>query len=72
MNQAIIIAGEEHTKNVRILALRGMLKLEVLGLSRRGQSAYSIVKKEFGFKGTKQRVLDQLNEYIEKNILPSQ
>lgn len=68
-NQAIVITGEENIKNVRILTLRSMLKLELIGMARRGASAYSIVKKEFGFKGNKQKVYDQLDAYIKANIL---
>ena len=37
----------------RMKALRGALKLEILGMKRRGRSVYSIVKEEFGFKGGK-------------------
>ena len=66
-----MIIGEQNIKNARILTLRAALKLEVKGMKRRGQSVYSIVKKEFGFKGSKTRVLEQLNKYIEDNILPA-
>lgn len=66
-----MITGEQNIKNARILTLRSALKLEVAGLSRRGRSVYSIVKEEFGFKGNKQKVLDQLNDYINQNILPT-
>ena len=55
----------EITKNKRILTLRSALKLECLGMKRRGQSAYSIVKSEFGFKGNKKSVLAQLEQIIE-------
>lgn len=72
MNEATIITGQENIANARTLTLRGALKLEVAGMTRRGRSAYSIIKQEFGFKGSKQKVLDQLNSYIEQNILPSQ
>tara|TARA_R100000808_G_scaffold1019_6_gene4878 strand:- start:104 stop:307 length:204 start_codon:yes stop_codon:yes gene_type:complete len=51
----------------RIRALRSALKLEILGMSRRGVSAYRMVKEEFGFKGSKQKVLDQLLAYIKAN-----
>lgn len=54
---------------MRILTLRAGLRLEVIGLTRHGRSCYSIVKSEFGFKGNKQKVLDQLNNYIKRNIL---
>ena len=44
----------------RLLTLRKMLKLEMCGMTRRGRSAYSILKKELGIKGTKQKVYDQV------------
>ena len=50
----------------RLLSLRGALKLEILGLKKRGQSVYSILKQEHGFKGSKQSVLDQLQEKIKE------
>lgn len=50
----------------RLLSLRGALKLEILGLKKRGQSVYSILKQEYGFKGSKQSVLDQLQTKIEE------
>lgn len=49
----------------RLLSLRSALKLECLGMSRRGQSAYSIVKAEYGLKGNKKSVLKQLEQIIE-------
>ena len=48
----------------RLKILASALKLETLGMKRRGQSVYSIVKVEFGFKGDKLKVLSQLNELI--------
>ena len=50
----------------RILILRSALELEILGMKRRGRSAYSIIKEEFGFKGDKQKVYDQLDTHIQK------
>ena len=49
----------------RLLSLKSALKLECLGMSRRGQSAYSIVKAEYGLKGNKKSVLKQLEQIIE-------
>ena len=47
----------------RLLILRQMLKLEMLGMSKsRGPTAYSTLKM-MGFKGTRQSVLDQLNAW---------
>tara|TARA_R110000744_G_scaffold52201_2_gene111946 strand:- start:197 stop:388 length:192 start_codon:yes stop_codon:yes gene_type:complete len=44
----------------RLMTLKKMLKLEVRGMQRSGRSAYSIIKSEYGFRGSKQKVLDQL------------
>jgi len=49
----------------RLNALRGALKLEILGMKRNGRSVYAITKEEFGFKGNKQKVLQQLEDKIE-------
>ena len=54
----------EEIQAFRMRSLRGALKLEILGMKRRGRSAYSIIKEEFGLKGNRQKVLEQL----EKNI----
>tara|TARA_Y100000588_G_C14131706_1_gene871912 strand:+ start:274 stop:492 length:219 start_codon:yes stop_codon:yes gene_type:complete len=48
----------------RLKALRGAIKLESLGMKRRGQSAYSIAKQELGLTGNRNKVLDQLNTII--------
>ena len=50
----------------RILILRSALELEILGMKRRGRSADSIIKEEFGFKGNKQKVFDQIDKLIKK------
>jgi hypothetical protein len=49
-------------QNFRILTLRQALKLEIKGIKRRGRSAYAILK-EMGYTGTRQQVLEQLNEF---------
>lgn len=40
----------------RLLALKGALHLECLGMKRSGRSAYNIVRAEFGLKGNKHSV----------------
>lgn len=47
--------------------LRTRLKLEIKGMTCRGQSAYQQVKTKFGFKGSKAKVLDQLETWLEAN-----
>ena len=51
-------------------ALRGALKLEILGMKRKGRSAYSLIKEEFGFKGNREKVLGQIEAEIEETNLP--
>jgi len=49
----------------RLKTLRSALRLEMLGMTRRGRSAYAIIKRDMELKGTKQRVLEQLDVIIE-------
>lgn len=47
----------------RVLTLRSMLKLEIKGMHRsRSPSAYSLLK-QMGFKGSREKVLAELNEW---------
>ncbi|MDB4490239.1 hypothetical protein N9045_01845 [bacterium] len=55
---------KQEISNVRLVALKGALKMEVAGMKKRGRSAYAIVKEEFGFKGSKQKVLEQLEAHL--------
>jgi hypothetical protein len=52
-------------KVYRLLALRSALKLELAGIRRRGPSALSIIKREFGVFGSREKILRWLNEHIE-------
>lgn len=60
------ITGSENIKMASMLALKKALKLEVLGMTRRGQSAYSMVKEHYGFRGNKKAVYTQFCEFVEK------
>ena len=62
----IALDTPEHIEMYRLLSLRSALKLECLGMKRRGQSVYSIVKAEYGLKGNKKSVLKQLEQIIEE------
>jgi hypothetical protein len=42
------------------------LKLECIGMRKRGQSAYSIIKAKYGFKGNKKSVLEQMEQIIKE------
>jgi len=50
----------------RFLSIRSALKLECLGMKGRGQTAYSIAKTEYGFKGNKRSVLSQMEQIIKE------
>jgi hypothetical protein len=55
----------------RLLTLRQMLKLEMRGMSKsRGPTAYSTLKM-MGFKGTRESVLAQLDEW-RNNLLATE
>ena len=47
-----------------LLQLRSALGLEIKGLKNSKGSAYAYIKKKFGYKGSKQKVYDQLNAHI--------
>ena len=73
MDNGWIARGTKNTHKVRIFVLRNGLRMEMdpylKGLRiTRGRTCYSIIKKEFGFRGSKEKVLKQLNEWIELNI----
>lgn len=50
--------------DARRLTLRAMLKLEIKGLSKsRGPTAYATLKAVYGYKGTRESVLAQLDTW---------
>jgi hypothetical protein len=56
-----------HINLFSMLSQRGALRLEIMGLKMsRGISVYAIVKKQHGFTGNKQKVLEQLEAKIEQ------
>jgi len=48
-----------------LLRLKSALKLECAGMKHSRGSVYAKVKKDFGFKGNKQYVLEQLIHHID-------
>lgn len=56
-----ILTGSQ-IEGARLLTLRQMLRLEMLGMSKsRGPTAYSTLR-TLGFKGSREKVLAQLDE----------
>jgi len=62
--EPIVISGAENIDRARLLIMKAGLKLEVAGMNNRGMSCYQMAKREFGFKGSKKAVLEQLTNYI--------
>ena len=62
----VVIDTPEGIAMYRLIVLRGALHLELMGMRRRGQSAYAIIKNEFGLHGNKQSVYTQFCELIQK------
>ena len=62
IKKGMVIDTPEAIEYYKLCVLKRALKLEIVGLKRsRGlKSAYSIIKDEFGFKGNKKKVLEQL------------
>ena len=66
MNHMITADTPEKIALFRLIALKGALKMECVGMTRRGRSVYSIVKEEYGFKGNKKSVLSQMEQIIKE------
>ena len=60
---ATVLTGES-INNYRAKVLLSALKLECMGMKRRGPSVYSIVKREYNLKGNKLSVLNQLESIL--------
>ena len=58
-----ILTGEA-INSFRAKVLLGALKLECLGMKRSGPSVYSIAKAEYGLRGSKESVYNQLKSII--------
>jgi len=65
-----MLTTPDQIQGARLLTLRQALKLEIKGMKRTGRSAYAILKDE-GFTGTRQQVLDQLDQIREQLLQPA-
>ena len=61
----VCITGKDDMALYRLCVLKGRLKLELVGLKFR-QSTYALVKREFGLKGSRQKVYEQFCAHVEK------
>ena len=61
---SMMITGD-HIPFYRLLVMRQGLQLEIKGIRMsRGRTCYAMAKSEFGFKGNRDKVLAQLEDYI--------
>lgn len=65
---SIVIDTPEGIAFARMAALRSGLRLEISGMRRRGRSAYSICKSDYGLKGNRDSVLRQMTGLLEAAI----
>tara|TARA_R100001244_G_C5083680_1_gene114586 strand:+ start:256 stop:486 length:231 start_codon:yes stop_codon:yes gene_type:complete len=64
-NIYICLPGENNTMSLaRMIILKGALRLELLGLKSNKWSAYALIKKELGLKGSRQKVYDEVVSHI--------
>ena len=63
-----MLTAQDDILDYRAKVLLSGLKLELLGLSRRGPSCYKMVKAEYGLKGSKQKVYDQFKEMLDGQV----
>lgn len=64
MKTAVILDTKQQIDLFHFTVLVSALKLEIFGLKRRGQSAYSILKNNYGLKGSRETVLKQAQEML--------
>ena len=64
---AVVLDNPNQIAHFRLLTLRQMLKLELLGMKHSsGKSAYAMIKRELGLKGSRQSVFEQLSKMLGK------
>lgn len=62
----VILDTPKQIALARLATLKSGLKLEMRGLKlSRGTSCYSILRKEYGFKGNREKVLAQVEKTIQ-------
>ena len=60
----MVIIQDDDIARFQFVARKAALKLEIFGLKRRGRSAYAIIKQEYGLKGSKQSVFNQMEKIV--------
>jgi len=65
-----LIEGKDSIQDYRFMMLITGLRSEIKGfrLTSKGSTCYAILKREFGFKGNKEKVLVQAEELMAKRV----
>ena len=63
---SVVLDTPNKIEQFKAKALLSMLNLEIKGMTRRGRSAYSLVKEQYNFKGSKKKVYQQFKELLER------
>ena len=63
-----VLTAQDDILDYRTKVLLSGLKLELLGMKRRGPSCYKMVKVKYGLKGSKQKVYDQFKEMLDGQV----
>lgn len=66
--EAMIFSTPDQIAAARLLSLKYRFKLELKGIKFKGRTSYSIIKKEFGLKGTRQNVYEQFVQLVEQRL----
>jgi len=61
-----VITGKNRIKLSQAVARRAALKMEAIGLRRRGQSVMTILKNEYGWRGNRERIAALLDQEIDR------
>lgn len=67
----IICPNGQEVLTASLIMLKGAYMLELVGMKRRGESAYAQTKRLFNLKGNKQQVYDVFIETLKHNNILS-
>ncbi len=59
-----IIEGAENMRLYRLAQMRSALKLEILGMKHSRGSVYALAKRALGIKGSKEKVLAEIERRL--------
>lgn len=65
MNDPVMISEPSQIELARMRIMLSALKLEIFGMRHSRGSVYAMIKRQFGLKGSKQSVHDQLKQLVD-------